>query len=131
MAAILFYDGTCGLCHGLVRWVVMRDSSRAFQFAPLQGETFNALVPSIRPADLPDSVVLRDDSGALHVRCDAVICILEGLGRRRTAAVLRALPKALRDWGYSLIAKVRYGIFGRKRESCPLVPTELRNRFLP
>ena len=38
----------------------------------------------------------------------------------------------LADFGYDLIARLRYRLFGRNRgDPCPLVPPELRRRFLP
>src|ERR1043165_6824009 len=55
----VFYDGTCGLCHRLVRFVLAEDrTGRVAVFAPLQGET---LTSELSPAELrllPDSVVV-------------------------------------------------------------------------
>ena len=129
-SAIIFYDGTCALCHGFVRWVVARDAAASFQFAPLHGETFRRLVPDAAQRKLPDSVVVRDRFGELHTSSDAVVIVLYGLGRLRTASLLRLIPRTLRDFGYSLIARIRYAVFGRKQELCPMVPAELRVRFL-
>lgn len=131
MAAIVFYDGTCALCHGLVRWVLARDRDAAFHFAPLQGATFTRLVSPEQRAGLPDSVVARDRFGKLHVQSDAIYLILVGLGRLRTAALFGLLPRPLRDLGYRVIARARYALFGRKDELCPIVPPELQGRFLP
>ncbi|RYE91302.1 MAG: DUF393 domain-containing protein, partial [Oxalobacteraceae bacterium] len=36
---IVFYDGACGLCHSLVRFVLARDPVGRHHFAPLQGRT--------------------------------------------------------------------------------------------
>jgi predicted DCC family thiol-disulfide oxidoreductase YuxK len=130
MAAILFYDGSCALCHGFVRWVLARDASGEFHFAPLGGATFRQLVLEAQQRGLPNSVVVRDESGALHSRSAAVILVLSKLGRRRLARALELLPRPLRDLGYAAVARIRYAIFGRKQEWCPLVPPELRARFL-
>lgn len=127
---ILFYDGSCALCHGFVRWVLRRDRQAVFQFAPLQGATFKRLIPASERATLPDSVVIRDENGHLHVRSDAVVFMLGRTGRTKTATALAILPRPLRDLAYAVIAKVRYAIFGREKEMCPLVPAELRSRFL-
>ena len=130
MKPILFYDGTCALCHGLVRWVVSHDAAAIFSFAPLQGETFQRLVPPEQRAGLPDSVVVRDEAGRVYTRSDAVIFLLRQIGRLRLARLLAVIPRPLRDLGYGFIAKVRYAVFGRKKEMCPLLPAELRGRFL-
>lgn len=130
MKPILFYDGGCGLCHGFVRWLVQRDHAAIFDFAPLQGATFQQLVPAPERAKLPDSVILRAEDGRLYLRSDAVIHALRRLGRDRLAQALAIMPRPVRDLGYDFIARVRFAVFGRKSELCPLVPAELRSRFL-
>lgn len=48
---------------------------------------------------------------------------------RLAGRALRVIPRSLRDWGYRLVARNRYRIFGRY-EACP-IPTEgTRSRFL-
>lgn len=131
---ILFYDGHCGLCHRAVKFVLKHDKTgKAFRFAPLQGETFGALVPASERATLPDSVIVRTADGVLLVRSAAFIHILRRLGGgwRVLAAILAVVPRALRDAAYDFVARVRYRIFGRRDDVCPIVPAELRKRFDP
>jgi predicted DCC family thiol-disulfide oxidoreductase YuxK len=128
----IFYDGHCGLCHGAVRFVIARDpQGRLFRYAPLEGATFAALVPAERRAGLPDSVVVLTDDGRLLVRSDALIHILRRLGGfwRVTGAIIAVIPRVIRDGVYNFIARVRYRIFGRRPEVCPVTPPELRARF--
>ena len=131
---ILFYDGHCGLCHRTVLFVLKHDrSGDAFRFAPLQGETFLARVPAERRAGLPDSVVVLKADGKLLVRSDAVIHILRRLGGGwgTLAEILWIFPRALRDAVYNVVARVRYRVFGKREELCPVMPRELRARFDP
>jgi predicted DCC family thiol-disulfide oxidoreductase YuxK len=131
---ILFYDGHCGLCHRAVKFVLKHEGlGNAFRFAPLQGPTFRARVPADRRAGLPDSIVVLTESGELLVRSDAFLHILRrmGGGWRILAGVLAAVPRALRDLIYDFVARVRYRIFGKRDELCPIVPPELRARFDP
>ena len=131
---MLFYDGHCGLCHRAVKFVLKHDKTgKAFRFAPLQGETFSALVPASERAMLPDSVIVRTADGVLLVRSAAFIHILRRLGGgwRVPAAILAAVPRALRDAAYDFVARVRYRVFGRRDDVCPIVPVELRKRFDP
>ncbi|HXZ10760.1 MAG TPA: DCC1-like thiol-disulfide oxidoreductase family protein [Candidatus Sulfotelmatobacter sp.] len=131
---LLFYDGHCGLCHRSVKFVLKHDrSGKAFRFAPLQGETFAARVPAERRAGLPDSIVVETAEGALLVRSAAFIHILRRLGGtwRILAAILAVIPRPLRDAAYDFIARIRYSIFGRRDDVCPIVPAELRARFDP
>ena len=133
-AESLFYDGHCGLCHRAVRFVLAEDrDGEAFRFAPLQGETFERMVPAERRAGLPDSIVVETHEGALLVRSAAFIYILRRLGGgwRALAAILSLVPRVVRDAAYDFVARVRYRIFGRPDDVCPLVPPDLRKRFAP
>jgi predicted DCC family thiol-disulfide oxidoreductase YuxK len=128
----IFYDGHCGLCHGAVRFIVARDpQGRLFRYAPLEGATFEALVPAEKRAGLPDSVVVLADDGRLLIRSDASIHILRRLGGfwRVIGGIIAVIPRVIRDGGYNFIARVRYRIFGRRPEVCPVTPPELRARF--
>jgi predicted DCC family thiol-disulfide oxidoreductase YuxK len=127
----LFYDGTCGLCHGIVRFTVARDRRAVFTFAPLGGDTFNATVTAAERATLGDSLVVRTSAGSLLTRADAVLYILEHLGGAWHAfgLIARIVPRRLRDGLYDVIARHRYGWFGREAAVCPVVPADLRSRF--
>lgn len=128
----LFYDGTCALCHGAVRFVLARDpEGRAFRFAPLDSAAFRAVAKDETRASLPDSIVLATDDGRLLTRSAAVLHILGRLGRGwRVLAKLGGLvPRGLRDAAYDLVARVRYRVFGRKDDACPVIPPALRSRF--
>ena len=47
----LFYDGTCALCHGAVRFVLARDrDGSAFRFAPLDFHDFGFRIQMRRQA---------------------------------------------------------------------------------
>ena len=130
----LFYDGTCGLCHRAVRFVLAEDpEGRGFRFAPLQGETFRGAVPLEKTVGLPDSLVLETGEGTLLTRSAAVLHLLDGLGGlwRVLAVAARVIPSVVRDTVYGGIARVRYRLFARPAEACPLVPQRLRARFDP
>jgi predicted DCC family thiol-disulfide oxidoreductase YuxK len=131
---ILFYDGHCGLCHRAVKFVLKHDrSGTAFRFAPLQGDTFESRIPPEKRAALPDSVVVLTAAGALLVRSAAFLHILRRLGGgwRILAGVLSVVPRPVLDAAYNIVARIRYRIFGRRDDLCPLVPPGLRSRFDP
>ena len=131
---VLFYDGHCALCHGAVKFVLKRDrSGKAFRFAPLQGSTFHSRVAPERRANLPDSIVVLTNEGALLVRSDAFVHISRRLGGgwRFWAGLLAAIPRPLRDLVYDFIARIRYRLFGKRDDLCPVTPPELRARFDP
>jgi predicted DCC family thiol-disulfide oxidoreductase YuxK len=130
----LFYDGHCALCHRAVKFVLRHDrSGQAFRFAPLQGEMFQAKVAEGRRAGLPDSVVVLTRDGELLVRSAAFLHIFRRLGGgwRVLAALLSLIPRGLRDIVYDFVARIRYRVFGKREDLCPIVPAELRARFDP
>ena len=36
---VLFYDGVCAMCNGIVKTMIRLDREGIFHYAPLQGET--------------------------------------------------------------------------------------------
>ena len=131
---LMFYDGGCGLCHRSVKFVLARDlEGTRFRYAPLQGSTFQATYDAARRGDLPDSVIVRTADGRTLVRSRAALHIGERLGGgwRMLARVVGLLPTWLRAWGYDRVARVRGRLFARPEGACPMLPPELRGRFLP
>jgi predicted DCC family thiol-disulfide oxidoreductase YuxK len=127
----IYYDGHCGLCHGVVRFVLAEDSGSRFRFAPLQGSSFALAVPDARRRTLPDSFVLVDWGGSLRLKSDAATYILRSLGGLWgvLGLLLSTVPKPLRDLGYTAVARIRHRLFERPEELCPVVPATLRARF--
>jgi predicted DCC family thiol-disulfide oxidoreductase YuxK len=129
---IIFYDGTCGLCHRFVRWTLAHDPEGKFRLSPLQGETLRQAIPEEERAKLPDSVVVLTTEGKLLSKSAAARYVAEELGQRGRARFIGFFPRWLADLGYDMIARSRYMLFGRNRgDMCPLVPPELHDRFLP
>lgn len=129
----VFFDGRCGLCHATVRFVVRRDRDGRFVYAPLGGETFAATFDERERASIPDSVVVRTREGRTLLRSDAVAHLLRAIGGGwgLLGAMLRAIPRPLRDLGYRCVARVRRRLFTPPDDACPVVPKDLRARFLP
>ena len=127
---IVFYDGDCGLCAQVVKYVLHRDKEHIFRFAPLQGETAITLIGP--PTGKPDawSFVLLDADGT-YDRSTAALKVLKHLKRGAFwASVGMAFPRIIRDGVYRIIAKVRYRIWG-KTNQCSLPTKDQRAQFLP
>jgi len=131
---LVFFDGLCGFCDGMVRWLVAHDPGGRLRLAPLQGES--AALLRTRHPDFPGEqetlvyVEREGDIERLYLRSDAVLRILAQLGPPwRWLAALRVLPRALRDVAYAAFARIRYRVFG-KLESCRLPAPEETERFL-
>jgi predicted DCC family thiol-disulfide oxidoreductase YuxK len=129
---MVFYDGACGLCHRTVRFAIARDRDGSrFRFAALGGETFRRLVPETARVGLPDSIVVLTPDGRLLTRSAAVVHILERIGGtwRLPAELLSLIPRGIRDLGYNGIARIRYRLFSKPADACPVTPPALRTRF--
>ena len=129
----LFYDGVCGLCHHFVRFVLAEDrAGELFEFSPLHSNLFKQKIPNEISKDLPDSIVLLKENGDVLTKSDAAISILKSLGGlwKIIGVALFIIPRPLRNLGYDIIAKIRYYIFPEPDEVCPIMPQELRNRFV-
>jgi len=128
MAKVLFFDGICVMCNGLVGFALRHDKKHVFKYATLQGETAKRLVPHLAP-DEAKSVVLLDETG-VHTESDAIIRLLIGLGGvLKLAYLLWIFPRFLRNAVYRLIARNRYRWFGTT-ESCALLSQEQRAQIL-
>jgi len=128
---VLFYDGVCAMCNGIVKTLLRLDRDRHFVFAALQGETATLareLHPEF-PAEVETLVYLRDGEVLIRSRA-ATLAMAELPYPAKALSWFRYLPVALTDFFYELIARTRYRIFGRY-EHCPLPPARDRDRFLP
>jgi predicted DCC family thiol-disulfide oxidoreductase YuxK len=134
---VLLFDGECGLCARVVRWLLRIDARGGLRFAPLQGP---AAQEFLRMHGLPaadfDSLVFvpdwsrRDDMAAeFLVRTDGVNAALRAVGATRRAALLAWWPRAWRDAGYRLVARWRHRMFGPPRAAA-LARPEWATRFL-
>jgi predicted DCC family thiol-disulfide oxidoreductase YuxK len=129
-SAILFYDGTCGFCNGLVRFSLSEDTENNLRFSPLQGQAFQdkGLV-----AIEDDSIAVLKESGEVLYKSDAAIYCLELLGGiwLLLGKVMAVFPKVFRDKCYDLIGRIRFRLAGRVDEGlCLLLPKPYRERML-
>lgn len=126
---IVFFDGVCGLCNGVVDWLLRHDRNQLFRFAPLQGSTAQALLPKTDIEQLGSIVLLRN--GLLHRKSDAALWIFSHSRTRLRflGTALRLVPRPLRDFVYDFIAHHRYGWFGQA-ETCRIPTPSERGRFL-
>lgn len=132
---VLFYDGVCGFCDRAVQFILRHDARGRFRFAALQGEYAGHVLTRYGhdPRDLDTMYVLLDAGTPRErvlARSDAIVAVLDELGGPwKLLALIRVLPRALRDRAYAVLVRNRYRWFGRY-EQCPLPPTRVRDRFI-
>jgi len=131
--SIIFYDGTCGMCHQMVKFVAKHDRRQQFfLFAPIGGNVFKEKFSNTTTDPFPDSIVLLTEGGTLLTQSAAVARILRDLGGfwRLLGTLLSFVPRIIADPMYRLIAQWRHRIAAKPQSLCPVVPAELRNHFL-
>ena len=127
--AWVFYDGTCGFCHGAVRFCLRRDPDGSrFRFAPSGQAAWRERLPGYGPQG---SMVVLEEGGPPRLRSSATVALLRrmGGGWRVLGALLWLVPWLLRDLGYRLVARVRHRLASRPDSTCPVLEPALRARF--
>ena len=130
-APVVLYDGTCGLCHRSVKFILRHERDATLMFAPLQGETAAAL--RARYPNIPDNIdtVVLVDNDRAYLRSKAFLYVAKYLrGPWRWPYGMRWLPGFVMNIGYRFIAAIRYRVWG-KLDACELPSPEQRARFLP
>ena len=130
--ATVFFDGTCALCHGSVRFLLSEEQEGTLQFSPLQGTLFANTVGEAQRKSLGDSFVVVTPDGEILSEADVAIYLLDAIGGlwRVLSLVMRLFPRRLRNRAYHVIGDRRYRLFGTKADLCPLTPPEMKDRIL-
>ena len=127
---LVLFDGVCNVCNASVQFILRHDQREVFSFAPIQSELGQKIFRAhgLDPADAQTFMVVT--GGRVWLRSDAALEIARQFGGGwRLFGVFRIIPRAVRDWLYSLLARNRYRLFGR-REACMIPTPEVRKRFL-
>jgi len=132
---VVLYDGVCGLCNGLVRFVIRRDPNARFCYASLQSDFARHVlaVYDKDPSDLDTLYVIEHvgtERETLRSKSRAIVFIVSSLGGGwRAVGALRAVPRFALDLAYDGVAHLRYRFFGR-HASCPLPSPVEAKRFI-
>ena len=133
---ILFYDGVCGLCNTLVQFLLRHDKRGRLRFASLQSDLAEKVLRrhGFDPKDLDTLHVVENyeqPDERVFQRSDAVLRAGRELGGHWSvlAAIVKIVPRPLRDVAYRFVAQNRYRVFG-KYETCMLPDPNQRSRFL-
>ena len=136
---LVVFDGHCGLCNGLVRWLLRRDTQDRLRFAssvsPVVAQLIERHAEVLEPNGISGTVlVFRNPLQAdeqLWIRFKGTLVVLRELPPPWpiVAMVLGWIPDFLSNPIYRLNARWRYCIWGRL-ESCPLPAPKDRTRFI-
>ena len=128
--SIILFDGICNLCNSTVKFIIKRDQKSIFKFTPLQSPKAQTILSEngVQNSDF-DSFVLIED-GKMYIKSTAGLRVIKMLGwPLKIFYIFIIIPAPIRDVVYSLIAKSRYRVFGKK-ENCMVPLPEYTDRFI-
>jgi predicted DCC family thiol-disulfide oxidoreductase YuxK len=127
--SVVFFDGVCHLCNASVNFLMRIDKRKKLRYAPLQGKTAGALIPTgVLSAN--DTVIYLRNTKFLQ-RSDAVLWMLyDSAWYFKWILIFLLIPRALRDRIYKWIAANRYRWFG-KNDTCRIPAENEKHLFLP
>ena len=127
---IILFDGVCNFCNRTINIILKYDKDAYFQFAPSQSNDAMGIMQQFSLEQQAITSVILIDNEKVYTKTDAVIQIANRLsGWPSLFRLLKFIPKSIRNFGYDLIAKNRYTLFG-KRASCRIPDASIQDRFL-
>ena len=128
---IVVFDTNCVLCSGMVAFILAHERNRALRFVGAWSDEGLALAARhhFSKSDLDQTFLVLSGDAALS-RSEAGVEILSQLRAPwRWLALVRIIPRPVRDAVYRFVARRRYRWFGR-RENCVVVPPSESHRFI-
>src|SRR5687767_12652783 len=113
--SILLFDGVCNLCNGAVQFVIKRDKNAHFKFAALQSETGQKFLTqnNLHKSHYESFILVSDNK--IYTKSTAALKVAKQLGGIwKVLYIFIIIPKPIRDFFYTLIAKNRYKMFGKQ-----------------
>lgn len=134
---VVFFDGGCVLCSGMVRWTHRRDRREEIWFAALESEFATEYREELNlPAAGAGAETFvfwnqEQSEESVTFKSEGALTLLQELGGFWTfiGTVGKLAPRGLRDLVYDWIARNRRKWFGSSEE-CQLPPESLRGKVL-
>ena len=119
----VFYDGTCGLCHRFVLFILSNMEAEIFIFSPQSGSSFKTIQNS--ELNFGESIAIcLENSAKVYYKADAIKIILTYLKYpwNWLGSFLKCFPSPLLNFLYDCVARIRHRFFKKPKEACPIVP---------
>ena len=127
---VVIFDGVCNLCEQSVNFIIRHDRCGQFRFVSAQSEKGRALQDQYGVDAMADETVILIKDGKAYTRSDAAMEIAKDLdGGWQWLAIGRFVPAGIRNPVYSVIARNRYGWFGKKPQ-CMVPDVHIKDRFI-
>ena len=127
----VIFDTDCVLCSGFVHFILRHERAPTIDFVSAWSTTGLSLAAAhgLTRAQLNETYLVIENGRGL-TKSDAGIAIVRHLKAPWSwGRCLRFVPKAVRDSGYTLVARRRYRWFGHQT-NCFLPPAAARSRFI-
>lgn len=125
---IILFDGVCNFCNSSVNFIIKRNKKRNLRFAPLQGKLGTELRDYYQLPSAIDTIIYVYEN-QVFTKSTAVLMIARSLNFPFNLFYsLIIIPKSVRNFFYTIIAKRRYHWFGKK-DSCMIPSKEVKNLF--
>ena len=130
-APMLLYDGACGFCSAIVKFVLLRDRVGTLRFAALNSAiAMDVIAAHPELIGIDSAVWIEPASGRVFTHSAAALRIAHYLGGTwRLFEILWIVPRPLRDVGYRFVARHRDRLGLASLEDF-VPPPEMRERFL-
>lgn len=126
---ILFYDGSCGLCQGSVKWLLNHENPEAQRLKPLFFASLDSIWAANLPDGLPDSIVYIEED-RLYTRSAAVFQLSQRLTYPwKIVSWFRFIPALMADFLYDVVARLRRWT-RTQTQLCDTIRPEWRARLL-
>ena len=127
---IILFDGVCNFCNFWVNFVIDGDQKDHFRFAALQSKEGQSILNDFGLSKTDFDTFILVDGRKYFIKSTAVLKIARKLNYPvKSLYYLIIIPRFIRDFVYSIIAKSRYKFFG-KREVCRIPTNEEKQKFL-
>ncbi|MDJ0645783.1 MAG: thiol-disulfide oxidoreductase DCC family protein [Flavobacteriaceae bacterium] len=128
--SLILFDGVCNLCNSSVQFIIKRDKKNHFLFSSLQSDAGQQILLHNNQENLNYESILLLEGDKLYDKSTAILKITRKLsGGYPLLYGFMIIPKFIRDFVYSIIARNRYKWFG-KMDACMIPTEELKMRFL-
>ncbi len=129
-APVILFDGVCNLCNAWVRFIIRHDPTRIFRFSAQQSPIGQAMIAAHVSGSPQLSSVILIASDSAYTESSAVLEVCARLGPPWSwLALLRIIPRRMRDACYRFVVRHRYRWFGRT-DSCQMPSADVRSRFI-
>lgn len=127
---IIMFDGVCKLCNRWSCFIIRFDKRRRFKLCAVQSEQGQNILRRLGyPLDHFETLLLVQGDRTLE-KSNAFIAIMSQLPFPWPLfAIIKIVPRVIRDWCYDRIALNRYRLFG-KYDHCLLAAPDHEQRFL-